>query len=152
LEASLDAMITIDSSGKVIYFNNVAEDMFGWRHVEIVGKTLAEYIIPENMRDAHIRGMKHFFETGNGPVFGKRLKLFGSYRDGHVFPTEISILPTKSDTEQMFTAFIKDISGRLDDENKLINVQRLSKQVADNWVRFIDTANALILVLMQKVS
>jgi PAS domain S-box-containing protein len=144
LEASLDAMITIDSSGNVIDFNNVAEDVFGWSYDEIVGKNLAEYIIPENMREAHTRGMKHFFETGNGPVFGKRLELFGLHRDGHVIPIEISISPTKSDSEQIFTAFIKDISERRDNENKLINAQQLSKQVADNWVRFIDTANAPI--------
>ncbi len=144
LEASLDAVITINSRGNVIDFNNVAEDVFGWSYDEIVGKTLAEYIIPENMRDAHTRGMKHYFETGNGPVLGKRLELYGLHRDGHVFPIEISISPTKSDTEQMFTAFIKDISERRDNENKLINAQQLSKQVADNWVRFIDTANAPI--------
>jgi PAS domain-containing protein len=39
LEASLDAMITIDSSGNVIDFNNVVEDMFGWSYDEIISRT-----------------------------------------------------------------------------------------------------------------
>jgi hypothetical protein len=96
------------------------------------------------MRDAHTFAMKHFFETSNGPILGKQMELSGLYKDGHVFTIEIYILPTKSRAEQMFIAFIKDISERRGNENKLTNAQPLSKQVADNWVRFIDTANVAI--------
>ena len=135
-KVSLDALITIDSEGKVIGFNKVAEDTFGWRKEEIVGKLLEEHIIPENMREAHKRGMRHYLKTGSGPVLGKLVELVGLHRDGHTFPIEIAISATTSDKKPMFVAFIKDISARREDEKKLIKAnQELAIQYKEKGKR-----------------
>src|SRR5262249_38585965 len=41
LQAALDCIVTIDQEGKIIEFNPAAEETFGYRREEIVGKDLA---------------------------------------------------------------------------------------------------------------
>ena len=50
IRASLDAIITIDSTGSVIEFNPAAESLFGYSESEVVGKNLAELIMPAHLR------------------------------------------------------------------------------------------------------
>ena len=38
------------------------------RGVEAVGRVLAHLIIPERDRDAHLRGLENYVETGEAPI------------------------------------------------------------------------------------
>jgi PAS domain S-box-containing protein len=119
LNASLDAMITIDQDGKVVDYNQVAEQVFGWRTDEISGQVLSDFIIPHALRDAHQTGMAHFRETGEGPALGQRLELTALRKSGEEFPIEIAISPIDIDNGTLFTAFIRDISRRRQAETEL---------------------------------
>ncbi|PKF62499.1 hybrid sensor histidine kinase/response regulator [Psychromonas sp. psych-6C06] len=119
LSASLDALITIDQAGKVVDFNNVAEVTFGWKYDEIFGKNLADFIIPKNKRSAHHAGMQHFILNKESPVINQRLQLNALHKLGHSFPIEINIAPIETEQGLLFTAFIRDISTRLEAEAEL---------------------------------
>ncbi|MGD9355383.1 MAG: PAS domain S-box protein, partial [Chromatiales bacterium] len=119
LESSLDAMITIDSQGKIIDYNHVAEETFGWRFEEISGKQMVDFIIPPEFREAHNRGMEHYLATGEGPALRKRLELKAQHKEGHQFPIEIAISPIETNQGDMFTAFIRDITKQKSDETEL---------------------------------
>lgn len=67
MEKSLDAVITIDTSGVITNWNSQAETTFGWHREEILGKRLLETIIPQQYREAHSRGFDRFLSTGEGP-------------------------------------------------------------------------------------
>ena len=47
LQASLDAVIVIDETGKIIEFNPAAEKMYGFAKVDIIGKDLLAHDHPE---------------------------------------------------------------------------------------------------------
>ena len=68
LEAAPDAVIIIDDDGRIVKWNPKSALLFGWREEEILGKLLSEIIIPHRYREAHTKGLKHFLETGEGPV------------------------------------------------------------------------------------
>ena len=119
LSTSLDAMVTIDADGHVIDFNQVAEEIFGWRLSEIAGKPMVDFIIPQHMRAAHLKGMQRYIATGNSDILGRRLKLTALRKGGHEFPIEISISPLATDQGPMFTAFIRDISEQIAAETEL---------------------------------
>ena len=53
LETALDSIITIDEAGCVTEFNPAAERTFGFRRAEVLGKPLAELLIPPEQRAAH---------------------------------------------------------------------------------------------------
>lgn len=119
LTASLDALITIDQEGNVVDYNQVAEQIFGWRYDEVFAKNLAEFIIPAHKRSAHHAGMKSFLITKHSPVINQRLQLSAQHKLGHSFPIEINIAPIETEKGIFFTAFIRDISARLEAETEL---------------------------------
>ncbi|NNJ91123.1 MAG: PAS domain S-box protein, partial [Gammaproteobacteria bacterium] len=122
LSASLDGLITIDTNGLVLDYNSTAEIIFGWTREDIINKTLADFIIPEHLREAHQQGMKHYIDTGVGAVFGKRLELPALHKSGNELLIEIAISPIEIETGSIFIAFIRDISER----NRIETELRLS--------------------------
>src|SRR5438270_9289134 len=75
LEAALDCIISIDHEGRVIEFNPAAERTFGYRRSEVLGRELAECIVPPRLRDAHRQGLARYLTTGEGTVLGRRIEM-----------------------------------------------------------------------------
>lgn len=111
IETANDAFIAMDQKGRVAEWNRRAEIMFGWHRGEVIGKTVAELILPPQYRDAHHEGIKHFLAVGEGPILNRRVELNALHRDGHEFPVELTVWPVYSDEEYRFNAFIHDMSG-----------------------------------------
>jgi len=119
LYASLDAIIIIDQKGVVIDYNKAAESLFGWQFDEIVGKYMADYIIPSEVRAAHLRGMQHYLTKGEGPLLNIRVQLPALHKDGRQFPIEVAICPNDIQGGKIFTAFIRDIRKELENETEM---------------------------------
>ncbi len=109
-DSAMDAVVQMDSTGVIIRWNNQAEKIFGWPRVEAIGRLLHETIIPPQYREMHIRGMKHFLASGEGPVLNKRIEITALHRDGHEFPIELAVTPLKMADKHEFSAFIRDIT------------------------------------------
>ncbi|WP_323794462.1 PAS domain S-box protein, partial [Nocardioides sp.] len=93
LEASLDSIITINSSGVVVEFNPAAEVMFGHSRSAAVGARMSDLIVPAGYRAQHNAGIEHYLKTGEGPALRQRVKLPPMRADGSIFPAEIAIVP-----------------------------------------------------------
>lgn len=119
MNSALNAIITIDYNGKITFWNNRAESIFGWKREEVIGKTLTETIIPSRHKKGHSEGMKHYINTGEGPVLNKQIELPAINKEGKEFLIEISIIPIKQNEELFFCSFIQDISERKAAENNL---------------------------------
>jgi len=119
IETANDSFIAIDEKGLIIEWNKKAEDMFGWKRADVSGKVLSQIIIPEKFREAHERGLKHYLDTGEGPVLGKTIELEALRKEGKEFPIEITIWPLKIKGVFQFNAFIRDITNRKASEKKL---------------------------------
>ena len=117
--STLDAMIMIDSEGKVSFWNNAAERMFGYSVQEAVGKPIYSLIIPEQMREAHMKGFEIFKKTGSGPVIGKLIEVEAIRKDGGIFPVELSLSAVKTKEGWNAVGFVRDISERKALEEKL---------------------------------
>ena len=112
LEVALDCIITIDGKGHIVDFNPAAEGTFGYRASEVVGRPIAETIIPPSLREAHHAGFAHYLATGIGPILGKRIEVVGLRKNGAEFPVEVAIVPMRQDGAFGFTAYLRDISER----------------------------------------
>lgn len=119
MNSALNAIITIDQNSMITFWNNQSEIIFGWKGYEVLGKDLADIIIPERFRASHHKGMKHFNATGEAEVLNKQIELTALHKEGHEFPVEISIIPIKQNNEIIFCSFIQDISERKKAENNL---------------------------------
>jgi PAS domain S-box-containing protein len=132
VETALDGVVTINQHGIITGWNTHAEKMFGWPRSEVMGRELAEIIIPAAHREGHRAGMQHYVDSGVARVLNKRIELPALHRSGHEFPVELAITPIGFGDELMFSAFIRDITGR----NRAEAALRESEQ------RFRTTANA----------
>lgn len=111
LENAQDAVISADHNGKIIYWNQRAENFFGYSAQEVAGKLLT-VIMPERFREAHSQGMKRYLATQQPKVIGQTVELWGLKKDGTEFPLEVSLSAWKVGGADFFTAIIRDISER----------------------------------------
>jgi PAS domain S-box-containing protein len=107
-----DAFIAIDERGAITDWNPQAEALFGYSEAEALGQSLHTTIIPQRYREAHLRGLRHFMATGEGPVLNKPLVLAALDRNGREFPVEFSISHVRTRGKSSFNAFVRDISER----------------------------------------
>jgi len=127
VENALDAVISIDTSGRVTTWNKQAERIFGWSESEVVGEDLAGRVIPERHREAHRNGLLRLVDAGEGRVLNRRLELSALDRAGREFPVELSIVPLHGPQGLRFSAFVRDISERVRTEQKLrLQLERLA--------------------------
>ena len=132
VDTAHDAYIGIDSTGCIVTWNAQAEATFGWRRDEVLGRHLAETIIPPAYRDGHNNGMRKFHETGEAPVVNQRIELTALHRSGREFPIELTVTsPMRVDGGFFFGAFLRDISGRLERDAEL----RRAKESAEAATR-----------------
>jgi PAS domain S-box-containing protein len=132
LDSASDAFIGMDSDGRIVAWNAQAESTFGWIRDDVIGKRLADTIIPHGFRAAHDRGLQQFHETGEAPIVNRRLELRGLHRTGHEFPIEITVTsPVRAGRGYFFGAFLRDISDRLRHEDEL----RSAKEEAEAATR-----------------
>lgn len=116
MDAALDAIIIMDLSGVVRFWNQPAINIFGYSKEEAIGVLLSDLIIPDQYKQAHERGMAHYRKTGEGPVLNKTIEITGLRKGGMEFPIDISIVPIDQDGIRLFCAFIRDITVRKEQE------------------------------------
>lgn len=113
LESALDAIISIDHTGRVIEFSPSAERTFGYHREEAVGQPMVDLIVPPAYRAAHLAGIDLFLRTGISHILGRRLVgLPAKRKDGSEFPCELTIVPAVVGQERVFTAFLRDITDQ----------------------------------------
>jgi PAS domain S-box-containing protein len=111
VESALDGIITINREGRIQEFNPAAEAMFGYRKHEIIGKPMADYLIPPALREAHRKGLRAYLETGQGVVIGKRIEVPALRADQIEFSIELTITAVHSGENPTFTAYLRDLTA-----------------------------------------
>ncbi|HUR70025.1 MAG TPA: PAS domain S-box protein [Candidatus Thermoplasmatota archaeon] len=109
IDASLDAIITIDGEGVVREFNAAAERIFGYTRHQAIGQRLADLIVPPESREAHLGGVHRVALGGPSHILGKRVELEALRADGSRFPVELAITRLPGLPVQ-FTGFVRDLT------------------------------------------
>lgn len=128
LNSSLDGILMIDNKGEITFWNPQAELIFGWKSEEVLGRNIADVIIPSNMKSSHHTGMDRFLSTGKSTILNQLLELNAVNKNGVDFPVELTVVPIESDANTMsFCAFVRDISIRKNREKQISNQNRKLK-------------------------
>jgi PAS domain S-box-containing protein len=110
IDSALDAIVVNDAEGRITEFNPAAERTFGHRRDEVLGKELAELLIPGG--DGGTRRREFVEELAQGvPAFhGRRIEVPALHADGHEFPIELAVQQIKWDGQEFFIAFARDLT------------------------------------------
>jgi two-component system cell cycle sensor histidine kinase/response regulator CckA len=119
LAAALDCVITVDHHGAILEFNPAAERTFGYERSEVIGQDIAELLVPLRLRKAHSAGLARYLSTGESRVLGRRLEMPALRADGGELMVELSIVRVELPGTAVFTAYMRDITEKLDREAEL---------------------------------
>ena len=153
---AIDAIILMDEKGCVTLWNPAAEKIFGFTNIEVIGKDLHSFIMPQRYGEQMKKGFSHFIKSGQGPLIGNVIEMEALHKSGHEFPISILVTSFKLNNEWNAAAIIRDITEqkRADElalankelafQKKLDVYRSEMESVANDLTRLIDTANAPI--------
>ncbi|BCU07675.1 ATP-binding protein [Allochromatium tepidum] len=124
MEASLDAIVTLDHSGRVIEYNPAAERLFDVGRPFALGAVFSERFLPDLARPAFKRLLDRSRHRHREPL--GRGELIALRADGAEIPVEISIAPIERVGERFFTLYIHDISSRKQAEQEIKSLARFA--------------------------
>lgn len=122
VEATMEAIFSIDSGGAVQSVNPAAVEMFGYAAEEVLGRNV-KMLMPNPYRAEHDRYVAAYLRTGDKKIIGLRRKVDGQRKDGSVFPVELTVSEATLDGRPLFVGFLRDLSP-IEDERRRVNALR----------------------------
>lgn len=111
-EEAREAMVVMDFEGKVIDWNHMAEEMFGWQAEEAFGQTFHELVVPKKWHAEYLQVISEYLQKGTGVMTGGRIERIGLRKNGKEFPVEVAMVPLKGQGGAFFGFFIRDCTER----------------------------------------
>ncbi|WP_167631953.1 HD domain-containing phosphohydrolase [Mariprofundus ferrooxydans] len=128
IDVTHDAIISVDQDQNILLFNKSAEDIFGYKASEIVGKPL-DVLIPSAYCSIH---RQHVQELIDGDLVVRPVKGYldiqGLRKDGTIFSAEAAVAKTEINGEMVYTATLRDISAHqlAREKNERLSLLRLA--------------------------
>ena len=120
VEATSDAFVGMDASGRVTDWNAAAERLFGWSSHEAFGMPLMKMIVPEEYVESYNEILLQALESGSSTRATEApSEHFFQDRDGREFAAEVSLVLVEQDGGFFAKAFIRDVSERQALEDQL---------------------------------
>jgi PAS domain S-box-containing protein len=133
LDSSLDCIIAMDHQGCITEFNPAAERTFGYEREKVIGKHLAEVIIPASLREKHRAGFARHLATGESRMLGRRIEMTALCADGREIPVELAITRIRQDGTPSFTGYLRDITERKRNEGALLESHAELARSEERW-------------------
>ena len=110
LDASQDAVVGMDTQGRITDWNARAQIMFGWRKDEALGKVLNELVLMPHSSVERKSGLARLMTNASSQTLGQRVEMTARHRNGDTIPVEVATAVVNLGDRVLTTAFIADIS------------------------------------------
>jgi PAS domain S-box-containing protein len=142
LDTALDCVLSIDHEGRITEFNPAAETTFGYLREEVIGKRIADVLVPERLRDVHRFDFEHNLATGESHMLGRLTEMVALRGDGSEFVCEYSITRLPIEGPPSYTAFMRDITARKRLQESLAAEREFLRAVLENLSEGVAVADA----------
>ncbi|WP_198555680.1 PAS domain S-box protein [Colwellia sp. 75C3] len=123
INSMLEGVLTTDNTGVVLTFNPEAENIFGYKANEIVGKNVS-LLIPHHHAVQHDSYLIGFLKGNESAMVGNRQgrDVLALHKQHHEFPIRVSIaeLPSNQQSKARFIANFQDLT-EVERQNEIIN-------------------------------
>lgn len=107
-----DAVLSIDTNFNICFWNQKAEELFGYTEKEAMGASI-NMLLPENAREGHTKSIQTFGSSKSpSQLMGERGEITGLHKSGKLVPLEASITKTYIGESLILSAQVRDISHR----------------------------------------
>jgi len=131
LEGSPEGIAIVDRSGRIVYWNEAAEQQFGLERSRALGQELASLIFPDHLQSS-IQAVliREVDEPGEG-LAQRRLELGARRADGREIPVDIATKLVDLDGSRWLAVYLHDASERSERERELHADARRRSAVLD---------------------
>lgn len=112
------AMVVIDTRGIIQAFSKAAEDTFGYREAEVIGRNVS-ILMGKPQQARHDGYIARYLATGEKRIIGAPRLENARHADGHTFPMELTIGETVYEGAHFFVGFVRAL-GRPEFEQRQI--------------------------------
>jgi PAS domain S-box-containing protein len=121
VDTAVDAIITIDESGRIESVNPATERLFGYARDEMVGQNV-KLLMPEPYRGEHDGYLRRYLRTGKARIIGIGREVVGLRKDGSTVPLNLSVSEFRLGGRRMFTGILHDFTERRRLEREVLDV------------------------------
>ncbi len=110
LNITYEAIISLDHTFTIQFFNPAAEKIFGYEASEVLSHTV-DFLLPENLRDPMRESLSQL-SVSEKNVMKLENEMYGLTKAGYAFPAEIKLSCLHLNHEILFTIVVKDITEK----------------------------------------
>ena len=125
LDATADAVVTINAEGKIITFNGSASRMFGYALHEVIGRN-ANMLLPPELRALHDEYLARYRRTHQRHVIGTSREVVAYRRDGTRFPALLAVSETTD--ADLLVGCLRDLTGEKALQEEVLHIAALEQQ------------------------
>lgn len=118
IDNAVDGIVTINENGIIQSFNRAAEEMFGYRSEEVLGRNISILMPPQDAKqhDTHVR---RYLDTKRSGIIGVGPReVMAKRKDGSNFPLELAIGEVAEGGTRLFIGSLRDITNRREMERE----------------------------------
>lgn len=122
-----EGIVVVDSTQRIVAFNQKLNDIFGYKDNELIGKSI-HTLVPRENHAAHKESASRYSQNASVRKMGVGRDLHGLTKDKRKIPVEVGLNPFTIEGERFVMAILIDISVRKEQENK---IQQLNQQLEE---------------------
>lgn len=111
LDASPDAVVVVDATGRILQVNPQATVLFGYEQDELLGRNVDD-LLPASLRGGHAHHRERFHEAAKPRTMAAGRDLFAQHKDGTEVPVDVSLGLLEFDGRPAVAAFVRDATER----------------------------------------
>jgi two-component system, cell cycle sensor histidine kinase and response regulator CckA len=112
LDSAMDSILVLDQEGRIREFNRAAEETFGYRKAEVMGRSAGETIVPPRLRESHRLGFLHREPGVDDLGLNRRTETVALRADGREVAVELAVTAALDRGVKVYTVYMRDISER----------------------------------------
>lgn len=117
LMEAADAVITIDETRNVVFWNKAAEKIWGYKAEETIGQNIKNFV-PTEHKEAHDGYVEANLKTGVDKIVGTGREVEVETKGGQRIPIMLTMTKHKEEGKTYFMAICKDITLQKEMESK----------------------------------